>query len=135
MDSDSDDLGKWLPGWRSLQQVFIPVRHGPVMRCGSCDTSERQGRSEHMFAEIGMWVFGIKGIDEQGMSPLDHRRPPCWIQLRRYTHWSWNPSCFHVQHSSRCSCQHDFAMQSKCSKKEKLALPRGPNQNRVSYWT
>ena len=66
MHGDADDLRERLARRRTLQQVLVPVLDLPFRRRCAGDAGQGQAWRQHMLAEAGMRIFGIKGIDEQG---------------------------------------------------------------------
>ena len=74
MDGDPDDLRERLPGRRSLQQVLIPVGDLPVRRGRPRDARQCQRGREDVLAVAGMWVLGIKRVDQESRLPARRTR-------------------------------------------------------------
>src|SRR5713101_1930195 len=95
MDRDANDLGKWLRRRRSLQEVFIPVGNVPFGWCCARQACQSQSRRQHMLAEAGMGILGIKGIEKKRQLGLYRPHFPGMIQARSNTHFSGNPRGCH----------------------------------------
>lgn len=59
------DLGKRLPGRRSLQEILVSVRDLPLRRGRAGDARQGQRGCEHMLAKARAWVLGIEKIDQE----------------------------------------------------------------------
>src|ERR1700750_2422015 len=68
---DSDDFWHGRKRRAAVEKVFIPVFHVPVRGGRRCETGEAECWGEDMFAEAGVGVLRIKGIDQEGVARLD----------------------------------------------------------------
>lgn len=66
VDGDADDLGDRIGGGASLEEIFIPVADVPILGGGGGDAGEGEGGSEDVFAEAGVGVLGVEGVDQEG---------------------------------------------------------------------
>lgn len=71
MDCNADDFGERLVRRTSVQKVLVPIADLPVRGSGGGETGEREGRCEDMLAEAGIGIFGVEGVDEQGVAGLN----------------------------------------------------------------
>jgi hypothetical protein len=62
---DADDLGKRIERRRALQQILVPVPQCPVLGRAGCHGRQRQRRRQDMFAEAGMRILAVEGIDQE----------------------------------------------------------------------
>ena len=74
MHRDPDDLRHRLERRPPVEQVFIPISNLPVRRRRRREAGQRQRRRQHVFAEAGVRIFGIEGIDQQRVARLDCSR-------------------------------------------------------------
>src|SRR3981081_934130 len=92
MHRDAHDL-RHRTKWRApVEQVFVPIFDSPILGRGSGEAGESQTRRQHMLAETGICVFGIKRIDQQGIVRLDAASGFVPVKRRVSGHLPRNPT-------------------------------------------
>jgi hypothetical protein len=86
MDRDSDDVRRGLARRRPLEEVLVPVLHGPIGRGCAGDAGQREGGGQDVLAEARMRILRVEGVDEQRQPPLDRSRQETRIQRGRCAH-------------------------------------------------
>src|SRR5580658_2965534 len=91
VDGNPNKLRHGPKGWPAVQQVFVPISYVPVFGSRRGKASESEGGSEHVFAEAGVRVFRIEGIDQKGEAWLERSRGCSGIEERRAGHLRRKP--------------------------------------------
>ena len=63
MNGDANEFGQRRIGRVAVEEVLVPVIDSPVCGRRGREAGEREGGREHMFAEAGVGVFRVEGID------------------------------------------------------------------------
>ena len=92
MHRDSDNLRHRVTRWTSVQKVLIPIFDPPVVGCCCSKTGERESGCEDVFAEAGVGVFCVEGVDEQRIPRVDGPGLMFGGQRGCRRHFLWNPT-------------------------------------------
>src|SRR5712672_837719 len=71
MHRDAHNLRHRTKRRAAIEQVLVEVLYAPMLRRGRSKAGQGQGRRQHMFAEAGVRVLGIKRVDQQHKVRLD----------------------------------------------------------------
>lgn len=106
MDADAGDFGHGRKGRATVEKIFVPVADLPVRGSGGGEAGESESGSEDVLAEAGVGVFGIEGIDEQGVARSDRRSGRSVVEERRVSHFGRGPAVFQGPANERTWCSH-----------------------------
>jgi len=77
-----------------VEEVFVPISDAPVGRRSGGEASEGERGSEDVFAEAGVSVFRVEGIEQDGVTGLAWSHGEVVVEFGRFEHGAGTPEGF-----------------------------------------